>query len=45
MIVGPPRDKEICPDPPVDASQVKKVYADIDVYGDADGDNLETIYP
>lgn len=45
VIVGPPRDKEICPDPPVDASQVKKVYADIDVYGDADGDNFKQVYP
>ena len=34
VIVGAPQDKEICPDPPVDAETVKKVYADIDVYGD-----------
>ena len=45
VIVGAPQDKEICPDPPVDASQVKKVYADIDVYGDADGDNFKQVYP
>lgn len=34
VIVGAPQDKEICPDPPVDAAKVKKVYAEIDVYGD-----------